>query len=161
MADSAEPKKETVRIMVPAQPGEPMQTGAPKRETVRIHLPSRPPANLPVPGDSGAAAPPLESPASPPSMAPKKETARITVLPDPPLKPAVQMKKTQPLIDLPAPQNPPTISVTVAPQTTAPAENVSRPGLIRAIDNIPMALCWVLVGVSAATLLIQIWSYFS
>ena len=159
MADSAEPKKETVRIMVPAQPGEPMQTGAPKREAVRIHLPSRPPANLPVAGDSGAAEAPLEAPAAPPS--PKKETARITVLPDPPFKPAVQMKKTQPLIDLPTPDKPPTVSVTVATQTTAPAENVSGPGLIRAIDNTPMPLCWVLVGVSAAILLIQIWSYFS
>ena len=158
MADSAEPKKETVRIMVPTQTGEPMQTGAPKRETVRIQLPSRPPAN--VPGDAGPAAAALPSSISSPPLTPKKETARITVLPDPPVKPTVQMKKTQPLIDLPPP-GAPSISVNVAPETIAPSEMVASPGLMRTLDDVPMPLCWALLGISAVILLIQIWSYFS
>jgi hypothetical protein len=159
MADSVEPKEETVRIMVPAQAGEPMQTGAPKRETVRIHLPSRPPANLPVPDDLGPAGV-LSTAVEPLSVSPKEETARITLLPDPPTKPAVAMKKTQPLIDLP-PTDRPTISATVAPQTSATSEYFPVPAPIRTIDAIPMQLCWALLGVSAAILLIQIWSYFS
>jgi hypothetical protein len=158
MADSAEPKKETVRIMVPIQTGEPMQTGAPKRETVRIQLPSRPPAN--VPGDSSPAAAPLPSSVSSPPVTPKKETARITVLPDPPVKPTVQMKKTQPLIDLPPP-GAPSISVTVAPETGTASENLAAPSLMRTLDDVRMPFCWALLAVSVIILLIQIWSYFS
>jgi hypothetical protein len=157
MADSAEPKKETVRIMVPAPTAEPIQTGAPKRETVRIQLPSRPPANLPTSSDAMG---PAAGSYSSPSSSPKKETARITVLPDPPAKPGVQMKKTQPLIDLPVPEMP-TISVTVAPQGSPSPEPMPRPSLMQTVDEIPMPLCWTLLGVSAVILLIQIWSYVS
>jgi len=85
---------------------------------------------------------------------PKKETARITVLPDPQPKPAVQMKKTQPLIDLPVMETPAT-TVTLAP---AP-EPASKPQL--RIDQIPMPLCWTLLAVSAAILILQIWNYLS
>jgi hypothetical protein len=91
----------------------------------------------------------------PPSASPKKETARITVLPDPPSKPAVQMKKTQPLIDLPATQAPsPTVTVAPAP---VPAPPTPRLG----VDEIPVPLCWALLAVSAAILIIQIWNYLS
>jgi hypothetical protein len=83
---------------------------------------------------------------------PKKETARITVLPDPPSKPAVEMKKTQPLIDLPRVEAPATkIIVTSQPQPEPAAT----------VDNIPMPLCWALLGASAATLILQIWNYLS
>ena len=84
--------------------------------------------------------------------APKKETARITVLPDPQPKPAVQMKKTQPLIDLPAMETPAT-TVTLTP------EPAPKPQL--QIDQIPMPLCWTLLAVSAAILILQIWNYLS
>ena len=122
MADSAEPKKETVRIALPPEPtAAPAEVPAAKRDTVRINLPTRPPVSPsinpaqaapkpepPAPrppatttGSTAAAAMPL--PVIPPDeRGPKKETARITVLPDPPARPGVQMKKTQPLIDMPA-----------------------------------------------------------
>ena len=83
---------------------------------------------------------------------PKKETARITVLPDPQPKPAVQMKKTQPLIDLPVMETPAT-TVTLTP------EPAPKPQL--RIDQIPMPLCWTLLAVSAAILILQIWNYLS
>ena len=154
MADSNEPKKETVRITVSPQSGSAQSSPAEGRETVRIHLPTRPPANPPVaPTESAsparAAAAAMAAPMPTPDS-PKKETARITVLPDPPAKAAVQMKKTQPLIDLPAMEKP------IAPVTVTPAP---QPQL--RIDQIPMPLCWALFGASVAILILQIWNYFS
>jgi hypothetical protein len=128
----------------------------PSRDTVRIHLPTRPPANpasgpidSPSPMRNAAAAmpAPMRTPASP-----KKETARIAVLPDPPAKPAVQMKKTQPLIDLPKIETPST-TTTVTPAAQSDTKT--------AIEQIPMPLCWALVGASAAILILQIWNYLS
>ena len=60
-----------------------------------------------------------------------------------PDSPAAQMKKTEPLIAMPdvAAQNP---SIALAP-----AEKNS------------MLLTWILLGVSALILIIQIWTYFS
>jgi len=158
MADSNEPKKETVRITVTPKPESTASTPS-MRETVRIHLPTRPPANPPAePADSpspmrAAAAAAMPAP-MPPHVSPKKETARITVLPDPPAKPAVQMKKTQPLIDLPKIETP-TTTVTVTPQPQPqPPPQIS-------LDQIPMSLCWALLGVSATILILQIWNYLS
>jgi hypothetical protein len=155
MADSNEPKKETVRITVSPPPSSSSSGAAESRETVRIHLPTRPPANAPsAPADSPspARAATAAMPAPITTAAPKKETARITVLPDPQPKPAVQMKKTQPLIDLPAMETPAT-TVTLTPE---PAPK--RP--LR-IDQIPMPLCWTLLAVSTAILILQIWNYVS
>jgi hypothetical protein len=93
-----------------------------------------------------------------PAPGPKKETARITVLPDPPAKPlgAVQMKKTQPLSTMPEPVKPIT-PIKVAPPPAPPTIVSAEP----AVDSIPMALCWGLLGISAIVLLVQIWNYFS
>jgi hypothetical protein len=154
MADSGEPKKETVRITVSSPPANPQPPSpAQSRETVRIHLPSRPPTNPPAPQAEPSS--PVRSaaaamPAPITAHSPKKETARITVFPDPPTKPTVEITKTHPLIDLPAVKTP-TTRVTVSP---AP-QPVSR------IDENLMPLCWTLFAVSAATLLIQIWNYLS
>jgi hypothetical protein len=172
MADSAEPKKETGRIALPPQPtATPAEVVPPaKRDTVRINPPTRPPvspsatpaqsapkpeAAAPRPsatttGSNAAAAMPLSITSPADASSPKKETAPITVLPDPLARPGVQMKKTQPLIDVPAAIAP------ESPVTVAPAPQVRM-----AIDQIPKPLCWALLGVSAATLIIQIWSYFS
>ena len=76
----------------------------------------------------------------------------MAVLPDPQPKPAVQMKETQPLIDLPAMETPAT-TVTLTPEP-APTPQLR-------IDQIPMPLCWGLVTVSAAILILQIWNYLS
>ncbi|PYJ73065.1 MAG: hypothetical protein DME75_02565 [Verrucomicrobia bacterium] len=188
MAD--EPKKETVRIELPPPPqppaAKPPNPNTKSRETVRIQLPVRQPSDtaplrVPTgpspaskPADQGLLSrqffqsPPLSSvspPKSPPvsmpvpsppaasvSSAPnlpssvlKKETARIPRMPDLPSQPlpTVQMKKTQPLIAMPltAPQ-----SASIA---VAPTEERATP------------LCWVLLGVSAVILIIQIWTYLS
>lgn len=164
MADPDEPITETIRVDPPPQSvSEPPALDTKARETVRIQLGSRqssdrlpfrvPTEPSPIP-QSGAEvltsreAFPL-SPAVPlpgaPSSSPNNETARIQHMPDPPSKTSatVQMKKTQPLISMPhaAPARP---SIAVAP-----AEKNATP------------LCWVLLGVSAIILIIQIWTYFS
>ena len=167
MAEPDQPKKETVRIELPLPPApdSPEATVKP-RETVRIQLPVRETDNAPIPSSSSSGTGPTvddisspnffpspkpESapksltaslgpvPVSPPP-GPKRETVRIPLMPEP-LRSA--QKKTQPLIAMPqiAPQNPP-IAV-------APTEKSS------------MLLYWVLLGVSALILIIQIWIYFS
>jgi len=163
MAEPDQPKKETVGIQlpVPPPPNMPLQTVKP-RETVRIQLPVRETGNSPVPSSSQSASedvsstnffPPQQPPAAsrplsgsvgpppiPPSLGPKKETVRIPLVPEP-LQSA--QKKTQPLIAMPnvVPQNPP---IAVAP-----------------VEKSSMLLYWMLLGISALILIIQIWTYFS
>jgi hypothetical protein len=163
MAEPDQPKKETVRIQVPvpSPPNPPQQTVNP-RETVRIQLPVRETGNPPVPSSPQSAPedisstnffPPPKPPAAsrplsssvppppvPPSLGPKKETVRIPLMPEP-LRSA--QKKTQPLIAMPdmVPQNPP---IAVAP-----------------VEKSSMLLYWMLLGISALILIIQIWTYFS
>jgi hypothetical protein len=160
MAELNEPKKETTRISVgPPAAGNPPEPNAKSRDTVRIELPRRePPVRTltePQPDSKSAvqevSVPQFFQPPQPPRAqlnesvtpapdlppsGPIKETVRI------PLS-AVQMKKTQPLVAMPeaAPQNP-AIAV-------APAEQNAMP------------LMWLLLGVSAVILIIQIWTYLS
>jgi hypothetical protein len=177
MADSNEPKEETVRIdLLPESVSKPPRPDTKSRETVRIQLGPRQPSDNPPPRIPAEPSPVLEpaaqvltspeafppSPAPPPpstetsptaqapglgalSSGPKQETARIARMPDPTSKPlpTVQMKKTQPLIAMPhaAPQS---ASIAVAPAAKS-----------------AMPLCWVLLGVSAIILIIQIWTYLS
>ena len=163
MAESDQPKKETVRIELPHPPvTKPPESTVRPRETVRIQLPVRetggppvpsllqsapediPPRNFFPPSKPPTASRPLSGSVGPspipPSLGPKKETVRIPLMPQP-LRSA--QKKTQPLIAMPdvGPQNPP-IAV-------APAEKSS------------MLLYWMLLGISALILIIQIWTYFS
>ena len=177
MADSNEPKEETVRIAVPPPPAKPPGTGSESRDTMRINLPAHPPSTVPTrpagPPDSAKVVKPPQffppSPPSPPSSlkpptaphpmasssaasspGPKKETARVAVLPDlrPKASPTVQ-KKTQPLITMPE-STPPSAPLTVATKDTSAM-----------VDVIPRRLCWTLLGVSTVILIIQIWNYFS
>jgi len=170
MADSNEPKEETVRIdLLPESVSKPPGPDTKSRETVRIQLGLRQPADkLPsrIPEEPSpvleSAAQMLTSPeifppavaqgpepftplSGAPSSSPKNETARIARMPDLPSKPlpTVQMKKTQPLIAMPhaASQS---ASIAVAPAAKS-----------------AMPLCWVLLGVSAIILIIQIWTYLS
>jgi len=191
MADPNESKKETVRIDLPPAPQPPVaKPPAPNtksRETVRIQLPLRqpsdkaplqtptgpppaskradqdllspqffqsPPPSPPSPLKPPAVSMPVPAAVTPVPVTPapnlllpglKKETARIPRMPEPLSRPppTVQMKKTQPLIAMPltAPQ-----SASIA---VAPAEESALP------------LCWVLLGVSAVILIIQIWTYLS
>src|SRR5512132_905804 len=161
MAEPDQPKKETVRIEVPHPPVTPPPAPSVKpRETVRIQLPVRETGSPPVPSSPQsapedisstnffpppkppAAARPLSAsvrpPSIPPSLAPKKETVRI---PPEPLRSA--QKKTQPLMAMPnvIPQNPP---IAVAP-----------------VEKSSMLMYWMLLGMSALILIIEIWTYFS
>jgi hypothetical protein len=135
MADPNEPTKETNSIGVPPQPmAKEADPSAKARETVRIQLPSRQQSAAPGAVSSG----------------PKKDMARIPLAPQPPSRPlpTIQMKKTQPLIAMPQ----------------IASESASVPAALAeesAADAIPMPLCWLLLGVSAVILVIQIWTYFS
>jgi len=113
--------------------------------------PPPPAAQTPVPRPMGtaAASPAAAAPATTPLA---KETARISILPDPPKPGPVKMSKTQRLvISTATPVVPPTAPVTIAP-AAAPQP---------VIDSIPTSLCWGLVLVSAAILIIEIWNYIS
>ena len=161
MAESDQPKKETVRIEWPLPPvTNPPQPMVEPRETVRIQLPVREtdgspfssqsspedisPTNLFPPANPPAASKPLSAsvrpaPASPPA-GPKRDTVRIPLDPEP--LPSSQ-KKTQPLIAMPQ----------VAPQ--------NLPFGVAAEEKSSMVLYWLLLGLSALILIIQIWTYFS
>src|SRR5947208_12993198 len=175
MAAPNEPKKETVRIDLPAPP--PVKSPDPNtksRDTVRIQLPAREPLDRPSfrtsteaeatskPGTQDVAATQFFQPPKPPSASmplsasvtpapespssgPKKETTRIPLMPDPIAQPlaTAQMKKTQPLIPIPG------VATESAAIAVAPAEKS------------PMPLLWVLLGVSALILIIQILTYLS
>ena len=156
MTEPNEPKKETTRIAVPPGAVEKSpQENAKSRDTVRVELPVRePPVHVltePHSAVQEAASPQFFQPPQPPpvpvnasvapapdlpSSGPIKETVRI------PLS-TVQRKKSQPLVAMPeeAPQIP---SIAVAP-----------------VEKNPMPLLWLLVGVAAVILIIQIWTYLS
>ena len=161
MAESDQPKKETVRIQLPHPPvTKPSEPSVKPHETVRIQLPVRETGSRPVPSPSQSATgnisstnffPPPNPPAAsrplsasvrpppiPPPSGPKKETVRI---PPEPLRSS--QKKTQPLIAMPnvVSQNPP---IAVAP-----------------VEKSSMLVYWVLLATSALILIIQIWTYFS
>jgi hypothetical protein len=163
MDEPDQPKKETVRIQLSHPPvTKPSEPSVKPHETVRIQLPVIETGTPPVPSPSQSAPenisstnffPPPKPPAASrplsasvrppsitPSLGPKKETVRIPLTPEP-LGSA--QKKTQPLMAMPhvIPQNPP-IAV-------APAEKRQ------------MLLYWMLLGMSALILIIQIWAYFS
>jgi hypothetical protein len=163
MAEPDQPKKETVRIHLPHPPvTNPSEPSVKPHETVRIQLPVRETGTSPVlspspsapenisstnflpPPTPPAASRPLSasvgSPPIPPSSGPKKETVRIPLTPEP-LRSS--QKKTQPLIAMPnvVSQNPP---IAVAP-----------------VEKSSMLVYWMLLGMSALILIIQIWTYFS
>jgi len=156
MTEPNEPKKETTRIPVTAEVVEkPSQPNAKPRDTVRIQLPvHEPPVHIltkPQPAVQGAGAPQFPNPPQPlpvplnaavtpapelPSTGLPKETVRIPL-------PTVQARKTQPLVAMPE----------VAPQTA--------PVAVAKQERTSMPLLWLLLGVSALILLIQIWTYLS
>jgi len=189
MADPNEPEKENLHIALPPQPVAKPGADTRSRDTVRIQLPPRQPSNkVPLSSPTAATVPlePSAAPSPPPtpvfspelpteistpepdpggpppvsaapdlsSPGPKKETARIALMPEPPARPAptVQMKKTQPLIPMPQ-ITPQSASVAVVPTEKAKGSAM--------MDAIPMPTCWMLLGVSAVILIIQIWTYFS
>jgi hypothetical protein len=157
MAEPNEPKKETTRIPVAPEVAEkPPGPNAKSRDTVRIQLPLRePPVHVltePQPAVQEGGSPQFFQPPQPPPVplnaavmpAPDlpssgliKETVRIPL-------PTVQTKKTQPLVAMPE----------VAPHQSASIA-------VAAEERNPMPLWWLLLGVSALILIIQIWTYLS
>ncbi|HWH91362.1 MAG TPA: hypothetical protein VNV64_06155 [Candidatus Binatia bacterium] len=156
MTEPNEPKKETTRIPVAPEVAEkPPEPNAKSRDTVRIQLPLREaPVHIltePQPAVQEGGSPQFFQPPQPPSVplntavmpapdlpssGPIKETVRIPL-------PAVQAKKNQPLVAMPE----------VAPQGASIA--------VTAEERNPMPLLWLLLGVSALILIIQIWTYLS
>jgi len=161
MAEPDQPKKETVRIQLPVPP---LTTSAEPsvkpHETVRIQLPARE-----IGGPSGPSSPqsedisstnffptpkpptasrPLSSPMRPPPIpgasGPKRETVRIPLTPE---RLRSAQKKTQPLMAMP----------NVVPRNT--------PIAVAPVQKSSMLLYWMLLGISALILIIQIWTYFS
>jgi len=164
-----ESQNETVRIDSPlSSAARPSDANVKPRETVRINLPIREPVREPVdkPGPAGGSpaqdlafghlsqpanppsfSPPLSASVIPapesPSSGPKKETARILPMPDP-VPSAGQMKTAQSIIPVPH----------VVPQNFLIDAAVAR-------EKSATLLSWILLGVSAVILIIQIWTYFS
>ena len=146
-------------IPKPPMPGAtvPRTVPPPPPPVVTTPPPVPPVAKTPLPRPMGAASSsepaPAPVPAPPPSSALTKETARISVLPDPP-KPAAQVKmsKTQPLI---------TAATTPVAPLTAPVKIAPAAAAQPVIESIPISLCWGLLLVSAAILIIEIWNYIS
>ena len=142
--------------MAPAVAEKPPEPNVKSRDTVRIQLPVReaPPVHILTeqqPAIQKGGPPQFFQPPQPPpvplnaavtpapdlpSSGPIKETVRIPL-------PAVQAKKTQPLVAMPE----------VAPQSASIAVTTE--------ERNPMPLLWLLLGVSALILIIQIWTYLS
>jgi hypothetical protein len=156
MIEPNEPKKETTRISVAPEVAEkPPEPNTKSRDTVRIQLPLRePPVHIltePQRAVQEGGSPQFFQPPQPspvplnaavmpapdlPSSGPIKETVRIPL-------PPVEMRKTQPPVAMPE----------VAPQSPSIAA--------AAEEKNPMPMLWLLLGVSAVILIIQIWTYLS
>ena len=90
--------------------------------------------------------PKTETAQRPTAPVPRKETARIG---DSPMKATVKLSAIQPT---------PVPTVGVVRTARLP---VATPPPVGLVESVPAAFCWALVGVSALTLLIQLWTYFS
>ena len=139
MAGPNQSKKEAIELPVPALE-KPPDPNIKQRETARIQLPVREPMgktplSIPIPT-------PMPAPVAhaPDSSGLRKETLRVSDMPD---SPAAEMKKTEPLIAMPD------VTAEHPSIAAAPAEKNS------------MLLMWILLGVSALILIIQIWTYFA
>jgi hypothetical protein len=105
----------------------------------------RPPGSLPM----SATPPSLGIETASPTDVPRQETAQVAAPPARKMTRTVRMAKTQPLMAMPL------SAAQAAPVKVAD----SSPETI--IDSIPTPFCWALLGVSAVTFLIQLWTYFS
>jgi hypothetical protein len=149
-------------------PPPPMPVSTPKPPGVPAPAPRRfpappPPVSASVPPPSPVSktpAPqvPVAAPGAQPkketsrldtALEPKKETSRINLVPDQGTK-SVGMSKTQPLV---------TVTATPVSPPPAPVRVAAEPASI--ITSIPVGLCWALVAISAAILIIEIWTYIS
>ena len=188
MADPNEPKKETVRIVLPPQEpvAKPSGTNTRSRDTVRIQLPPRqsantlphqpldaptPPARADVP-PSLFASPEASSAPSPPEpvipSAPVPDSGSVSAAPElislgPNKETArVPLMPEPPAMPAPAIEMKKTQPLFAMPQITPQRPSIAVTAAEKGEENaIPMPICWVLLGVSTVILIIQIWTYFS
>ena len=140
MAGLNEPNDKGVGVDLPLPTaGESPDPNIKSRETVRIQLPVREPMDKPPVFSTPLSASVMASSDSPASGL-KTETARVPFVPDP-FPSAAETKKPQPRIGMSyvAPQNP--------------------LGAVASAVKEPMLLWWILLGISALILIIQIWTY--
>ena len=129
-------------------------------------MPPRPRVLPPPPRAPSATGPassvtpaPAVYPGSGPSSGPRQETARITILPEAAPAAAARMAKTQPLMTVPQPaikSAPVIVSAKAGPVAVA----TDTENWIDRLDAVPLPICWAICGISAVTLIIQIWNYF-
>ena len=109
---------------------------------------------------------PVRPPSIPPSTEPKKETARI---PPEPLRsaqkktqplmamPDVVQKKTQPLMAMPDVAQKKTQPLMAMPDVIPQNPAIA----VAPVEKSSMLMYWMLLGMSALILVIEIWTYFS
>jgi hypothetical protein len=156
-ADLRPPASAPVRPPSPGVAPKPMpsSSGAPSPQSPTLPL-ARPPASLPSAGLKLplTSAPPnpfptINSPVENRGAAPaglRKETARTA---DSPMKATVKLGSLQPA------------GVTSGPVLRTGPTAVANPPPQGLVESIPAQLCWALLAVSALTLIIQLWTYFS
>ena len=183
MADSNEPKKDTVRIELPPQSGS--QSPGPdtkSRETVRIHLglphtmaetpPLRTPAEPTSVSTPAAQVPPSPDVGPPPSAAPQLSTepssavqapAPVATLPDAvSSSPKKEAARIPHMPDLPSKTVPSVQMKKTQPLIAMPHVAPKRASIaVAPTEKSVTPLFWGLLGVSAVILIIQIWTYFS
>lgn len=136
MAGVNEPSEKSAQVDLP-HPTAGESSDSISREAVRIQLPAHEPAdNRPI------SSTPLPASVDPPASGLKKEMPRVAAVPEP-CPSTSETKNSQPRIETPA----------VAPQNSLPA--------VASEEKKPMLLWWILLGISALILIIQIWTYIS
>jgi hypothetical protein len=188
MAEPKEPKKETVRMVLPPHiAAKPPGGNVESRDRVRIQLPPRQPSNKPsfqpppqapttpeqfAPPPAPAVSPPKPAVISPPPPAPASVQGLVAPAPDSPFLGPKKETARIPLMPEPA-KTPPAVQMKktqpliamppIAPRSAsiAAASAETRGTGAAVADAIAMPVCWTLLGVSAVILIIQIWTYFS
>ena len=131
----------------------------PSPRGLKAPVPPPPPPGLessaPTPAASVAATPPkpVFPSVNPPlenhgtaQTRPRKRTVRIA---ESPMKATVKLGSVQP------------VSVPASPFVRHAPPGVANPSPPRFLETIPTQLCWVVLGISALILLIQLWTYFA
>ena len=141
MAGVNEPNDESVDVDLPhPTAGKSADSNIKSGETVRVQMPAAEPKDKPSVSSTPLSASVMGSTDSPASEL-KKETARVSPVPDP--LPSAAQTKPQPQIETPY----------VAPQDRSTA--------VAFAEKKSMLLWWILLGISALILIIQIWTYIS
>lgn len=147
------PATPTVETSLPPLPA--IKGPVPPPPAAKALVPPPPPSDVKAPSQPIVAHAPLNPvfpPVHPPEnrgvaqTGPRKETARIA---DSPMKATVRLSGLQ----RPGVPSGPVIRTAPPAFANLPARDL--------VETVPTQLCWVLLGISALTLLIQLWTYFA